>query len=264
MTPFIGRFLALWAGACLGSFINVLAYRLPREQSIITPGSRCPHCGRAIAPYDNIPVLSWLFLRGRCRRCGQRIAPRYLFVELFMAVLAAAVWTRWEARPLWAALVVLATGGLLAISLIDWDTGFIPDTLSFGLIGAGLLAAPCNPYLRQSSWYGALGSGALGAAVGCLMCWATAAAGKRIFGKEAMGGGDIVLLAGVGAWTGGTGAFDSLMVGSLLGAIYGVGRVVRGDLRMSDPVPFGPFLAAGAVFNFFCLLPLGFPFLPLR
>ena len=155
-------------------------------------------------------------------------------------------------------------GDLLAIALIDWDTGFIPDILSFALIAAGLMFAPFNPLLAGSAWYWSAASSALGAAIGFLICWGTAVAGKRIFGKEAMGWGDVILLAGVGAWAGGTGAYDSLLVGSLLGAVYGVGRVLRGELRMGDPVPFGPFLAAGAVFNFFCLLPLGFPLVPIR
>ncbi|MDD5629501.1 MAG: prepilin peptidase [Elusimicrobia bacterium] len=257
-------FLAFWLGACLGSFINVVAYRLPREESLVWPGSRCPRCGRPIAPYDNVPILSWLLLRGRCRRCGKPISPRYLLVELLMAGLSLAVWLRWQSHPGWAAPAVLAVGDLLAISLIDWDTGYIPDALSLGLIAAGLLCAPMNPLLERGSWYWSVAASALGAGVGFLICWGVAALGKSLFGKEAMGGGDVILLAGVGAWTGGTGAYDCLLVGSLLGAVYGVRRVLRGELRMADPVPFGPFLAAAAVFNFFCLLPLGFPFIPIR
>jgi len=260
----VERLLALWLGSCVGSFVNVLAYRLPREQSIVSPGSRCPHCRRHIAPYDNIPIVSWLLLRGRCRRCHKPIPVRYLLVESLMACLSLAVWLRWQASPAWAALALLAVTDLLAVSLIDWDTGFIPDVLSFSLIAGGLLCAPCNPLLGRSAWYWSVAYSASGAAVGFLICWGTAEAGKRIFGKEAMGGGDLILLAGVGAWTGGVGAYDSLLVGSLLGSVYGVGLVLRGRLRMGDPVPFGPFLAAGAVFNLFILLPLGFPFVPIR
>jgi len=258
------RLLAFWLGAGLGSFINVVAYRLPRDESVVSPGSHCPICGRPIAFYDNIPILSWLLLRGRCRRCGKPVAARYLLVEFLMAFLSLAVWLRWESRPEWTVPAILAVGDLLALSLIDWETGFIPDALSFALIAGGLLCAPINPLLARASWYWSVGASALGAAWGFLICWGTAELGKRIFGKEAMGWGDVILLAGVGAWTGGTGAYDSLLVGSLLGSIYGVGRVARGELRMGDPVPFGPFLAAGAVFNFFCLLPLGFPFIPIR
>jgi leader peptidase (prepilin peptidase)/N-methyltransferase len=260
----MARLLVFWLGACLGSFINVVAYRWPREESVVSPGSRCPRCAKPIAPYDNIPILSWLLLRGRCRRCRKPIPVRYLLVEAVMACLSLAVWLRWEDSPGWVVPALLAVGDLLAIALIDWDTGFIPDLLSFALIGGGLLCAPCNPLLGRSAWYWSVAYSALGATLGFLICWGTAEAGKRIFGKEAMGWGDVILLAGVGAWTGGVGAYDSLLVGSLLGSVYGVGRVLRGELRMADPVPFGPFLAAGAVFNLFILLPLGFPFVPIR
>ena len=92
----MARLLAFWLGACLGSFINVVAYRLPRDESLVFPGSHCPHCGRPIAPYDNIPILSWLLLRGRCRRCGKPISARYLLVEALMASLSLALWLRWQ------------------------------------------------------------------------------------------------------------------------------------------------------------------------
>ncbi len=256
----MGNVLSFWLGACLGSFVNVLAFRLPRDESVVFPGSRCPHCGAVIAFYDNLPILSWLWLRGRGRCCRRQISPRYLLVEVCAAALSLGIWQRWQLVPLWGALVIVAAMDLLAIALIDWDTGFIPDVLSFSLIIGGLAAAPFNPLWGGSRWHGTLSSLG-GAGIGFLMCWVVAQTGRLIFKKEAMGGGDIILLAGVGAWLGGTGAFDALILGSLLGAVYGVGRVVRGSLRMADPVPFGPFLAAGAIFGFFILLPLGFPFI---
>ncbi|MDD5656559.1 MAG: prepilin peptidase [Elusimicrobia bacterium] len=257
-------FLAFWLGACAGSFVNVVAWRMPREESVVFPRSRCPSCRAPIAWFDNIPILSWLLLRGRCRRCGGAISMRYPLVEGLMACLSLALWLRWQGSPLWSALAAAAAADLLAIALIDWDTGFIPAALSIGLVVAGVAAAPFNPLLRRGTWPAAVGGAALGAATGFLLCWLTAEAGKRVFKKEAMGGGDLILLAGIGAWSGGVGAFDSLMLGSLLGAGYGVGLVARGRPRLADPVPFGPFLAAGAAFNFFCLLPLGWPFLTIR
>ena len=252
--------LSFCFGACLGSFVNVLAYRLPRDESVVSPGSRCPHCGAPIAFYDNIPILGWLWLRGRCRCCRRRISPRYPLVEAAAALLSLGLWLRWRVSPLWTAWAVLAAMDLMVIALIDWDTGCIPDVLSFALIIGGLIAAPVNP-LVGGRWYWAVVSSLFGAAMGFFLCWATAQAGRLIFKKEAMGEGDVVLLAGVGAWTGGVGVFDALVLGSLLGAVYGVGRVVRGSLHLSDPVSFGPFLAAGAIFDFFILLPLGFPFI---
>lgn len=253
---------AAWAGACLGSFLNVVAYRLPRGESLVRPGSRCPRCRKPIAWRDNVPVLGWLMLAGRCRRCRGAISPRYPLVEAVMGLLAAALWWRWRAEPLWAASAALACGVLLAVALIDWDTFLIPDELSLGLLGAGWLAAPLNPYLRTGQeWWGAWGWGLAGAAAGFLMCWTTAVAGERLFKREAMGGGDLKLLAAIGAWTGVLGAFDALLIASFVGAVYGTALIARGRLKRYDPIPFGPFLSAGAVFTFFHRLPAGFPFL---
>lgn len=261
LTPFL-RVLVFWLGATVGSFLNVVAYRLPREQSLVRPGSRCPKCGKPIRWHDNVPVFGWLMLGGRCRACRARISARYPLVEAAMGTLALGLFLRWEPLFAWAAAASAAGAFLVAVALIDWDTFIIPDELSLGLAVFGLLISPINPYMRgpgESWWWAAWGS-VKGAAIGFLMCLAIAEIGERIFGKEAMGGGDVKLLAAVGAWTGGTGAFDCLMLGSLLGAIYGIRQMVARKLKRSDPIPFGPFLAAGAVFNLFRLLPLGFPF----
>lgn len=247
-----------WLGACLGSFLNVVIYRLPRGRSVVFPGSRCPRCRRPIAFYDNLPILSWLMLRGRCRSCRRPISARYLGVEMAAACLCAALWMRWEPDIYWVLAAVTAMGALLAITMIDWDTFLIPDELSLGLLGAGWLAAPINPFFAGSGWLSALLSSFAGSLIGFTLCWVTAEAGERIFKKEAMGGGDIKLLAAVGAWAGGVGAFDCLLIGSFLGSIYGVSMIWRGRLKRSEPIPFGPFLSAGAIFNFFWLLPLDF------
>lgn len=261
---FMGYALAFWLGASIGSFLNVVIYRLPREESVVRPRSRCPRCGKMIRWYDNIPVASWLWLRGRCRACRGRISPRYPLVEAAMGALAAGLWARWPQLPLWAAAAGVCSAFLLAIALIDWDTFLIPDELSLGLLAAGLAASPLNPYFTRGHWWRPPLSSLEGAAVGFLVCLAVAELGERLFGKEAMGGGDVKLLAAVGAWTGGVGAFDCLMVASLLGSVYGIGLMLRGKARRSDPIPFGPFLSAAAVFNLFLLLPLGFPFVPVR
>jgi leader peptidase (prepilin peptidase)/N-methyltransferase len=258
----MARVLALVWGGCLGSFINVVAYRLPREESLVRPASRCPNCQKPIRWWDNIPLLGWLIVGGRCRHCRKPVSPRYPAVETFMAVLSLALWLRWESRPAFAVAAVLAAGALTAVALIDWDTFLIPDELSVGLAAAGVLASPLNPYFEALSWPGRMGQSLLGAALGFGLCWAVAAAGELAFKKEAMGGGDVKLMAGIGAWTGGVGAFDALMAGSLLGSLYGLSLILRGRLKRSDPIPFGPFLSAGAVFAFFLRLPLGWPFIP--
>ena len=250
-------------GSLYGSFLNVVIHRLPREESVVTPRSRCPHCGKPIGWRDNLPVLSWLLLRGKGRCCRKPISVRYPLVEAAMALLAGALWVRWAETPVFAGAAVVACGALLAAALIDWDTFLIPDELSVGLALAGLLVSPFNPYLDAGAvgaGGGGAGGGARGAALGFLLGWAVAAAGEAIFKKEAFGGGDVKLLAGIGAWAGVTGAFDALMIGSLLGSVYGLALLRSGKASRSDAIPFGPFLAAAAVFNFFKLLPLGWPF----
>jgi leader peptidase (prepilin peptidase)/N-methyltransferase len=256
-------FAAFVFGSIYGSFLNVLVHRLPREESVVFPASHCPKCRKVVEWRDNIPVLSWFLLGGRCRHCRKPFSARYPAVEAAMGGLAAALWLRWgAAHPVFAAGAALACGALLALALIDWETFIIPDELSLGLAVAGFLFSPFNPYLDPGPagpWWSAPWWSLRGAAFGFLMGWAMAAGGEAIFKKEALGGGDVKLLAGVGAWTGMLGAFDCLMLGSLAGAAYGVGEMLRGRVKRGDPIPFGPFLAAGAAFNFWKLLPLGWP-----
>ncbi len=251
--------IAFWLGSIYGSFLNVVIHRLPREESLARPRSRCPRCKTMIAWFDNVPIISWWVLGGRCRRCRKRVSARYPLVEAATGLLAVALERRWADEPAWVAAAALACGALLAVALIDWDTFLIPDELSLGLVVSGLLAAPLNPYFAGSSWWEPVLHSLLGAACGFAMAWAMAALGEFLLKKEALGGGDVKLLAGVGAWTGATGAFDCLMIGSLIGSIYGVRLLLAGKAGRSDPIPFGPFLAIGAIFNFFRLLPLGWP-----
>ena len=260
MTPRPDVWIAAALGACLGSFANVVIYRLPKEQSLVWPPSRCPKCARPISWYDNVPVLSWLVLRGRCRGCRKPISPRYPAVEALVAALAALLWRRYGALgPAWPALATAAATALVCVTLIDWDTFLIPDELSLGLLLLGVVAATLNPlYKNGPSWMPFLYA-LRGAAVGFALCYGVAVLGEAAFGKEAMGGGDIKLLAAVGAWSGGIGAYDCLMLGSVLGAFYGLALMRRGKLKRSDPIPFGPFLSAGAIFNLFLVLPLGWP-----
>lgn len=245
-------------GLCLGSFVNVLVHRLPRGRSVVRPPSHCPRCRRRIRWHDNVPVLSWLLLRGRCRDCAQPISPRYPAVEAAAGLLSAAIAWRWPGEPAWTAAALVATAAHLAVALIDWDTFLIPDPLSLGLLALGLASAPINPLLGGGIGTRLLWS-VLGGAFGFAFCWGIAAAGEWFFKKEAMGGGDVKLLAAVGAWSGPLGAFDCMVVASFLGSIYGVALILRRRIGRQDPIPFGPFLSAAAVFNFFYLVPFGFP-----
>lgn len=291
-----------WAafGLCLGSFVNVLIYRLPLDESIILPRSRCPRCSGPIAWHDNIPVLSFLLLGGRCRSCREPISWRYPLVEIVVGALAVGLSLRWGSS-LWPAAALLASAGLVAIALIDWDTTYIPDELSVGLIAAGLLASPLNPILGQGAFvkWGRCLPSLTGALAGFLACLFVAWLGEKIFGKEAMGGGDMKLLGAVGAWSGALGALDCILVAAFLGSFFGFARILRragpryrgrlgplfdraarrygrplsplrslcwslrllrSRIHREPPIPFGPFLSAGAIFNFFHLLPVGFPF----
>jgi leader peptidase (prepilin peptidase)/N-methyltransferase len=253
--------IAFLYGSVYGSFLNVAVHRLPREESLVRPRSRCPRCHKPISWYDNVPILSWLILGGRCRNCRKPISARYPVVEAAAGLLAAALQRRWPADPAWTAGAALACGALLAVALIDWETFLIPDELSIGLVVSGLLFSPLNPYFGGGHWWLSAWGSLRGALSGFAMAWAIAAIGEALLKKEALGGGDVKLLAGVGAWTGATGAFDCLMLGSLAGSVYGVRLLLSGKAKRSDPIPFGPFLAAGAAFNFFVLLPLGWPLL---
>ncbi len=246
-------------GSFYGSFLNVLIWRLPREESVVAPGSRCPLCLNPLAFYDNVPLLSWLWLRGRCRRCSGSISARYPLVELATAVLFSALWSRWPRAPFWMGAVCAAAGLFLAVAFIDAEHRIIPDELSLALLLLGLLVSPLNPFLRAASapWYLAVLWSLWGAFFGFLVGWAVAAIGERIFKKEAMGGGDVKLLAAIGAWGGALGAFDALFVGSFWGALYGMWLIRRRMIDRRGAIPFGPFLSAGAIFNFFYLFPWG-------
>lgn len=233
----------LWAyaglvGAAVGSFLNVCVARLPAGESVVRPRSRCPRCAAEIAWYDNVPVLSWLWLRGRCRHCGEPISPRYPAVELATALTWAGL--AYLYGPSWRTLV----GGvlfslLIAIALIDARHYLIPDALSLGGVAAGVTA---------SLLPGGVGpvDSALGAAAGYAVLWGVARAGERLFKKPAMGGGDLKMLAMIGAFLGPAGALLSLFLGAVSGSLV-FGPV---SLKTGKLVPFGVFLAVGAAATF--------------
>lgn len=246
-------------GLALGSFVNVVIHRLPRSRSLWRPVSHCPRCRAPINYRDNIPVLGWLLLRGRCRHCAKPISCRYPLVEALNGAAALGLWWRYRGDPVWTALAICAASALLAVAFIDLDTFLIPNELSLGLLAAGLLLAPLNPVFAGGAWLG-WGPSFGGALAGLAICWGVAAFGEWAFKREAMGGGDIKLLAAVGAWSGWLGAFDCLIVASFLGAAYGVALLARRKLRRRDAIPFGPFLSLAGVLNFFVILPFGFPF----
>ncbi|HET8657285.1 MAG TPA: prepilin peptidase [Longimicrobiaceae bacterium] len=221
-------------GACLGSFLNVCIYRLPAGESVVAPRSRCPECGLQIAWYDNVPVLSYLLLRGRCRGCGTRISPQYPIVELVTAL----VWVAAVVRngPTWQALsVAVFVTLLLGIALTDARTYIIPNEFSVGgaVLGLLLALAPGGVTIRQA---------VIGAVLGFAVLWLAAVLGEWWLKKPAMGGGDIKMMAMIGAFLGPLGALLSIFLGALAGTLI----FLPISLKTRKLVPFGIFLAFGA------------------
>lgn len=225
-------------GAILGSFLNVLILRLPKEESVVFPGSKCPLCQTPIAWYDNIPVVSWLVLGGKCRSCGAGISVQYPLVELIVAVL----WglAAWHYGATLSALTAAVFGTtLLGIAVTDARHYLIPDEFSLGGLALGLL-------LSVRGGLGGLVDAAIGAAVGFAVLYAVAVLGEKAFGKEAMGGGDIKMMAMVGAFVGWQGVLLTIFLGSLLGTLV----FVPLQIKQKRLVPFGIFLAAAAAIVF--------------
>jgi leader peptidase (prepilin peptidase) / N-methyltransferase len=222
-------------GTAIGSFLNVCVHRLPRGESVVTPRSRCPGCGHAIGWQDNIPVLSYLLLRGKCRGCGTRISVRYPLVELACGALWLAAVLVWGAE-LQALVMAVFFTLLLGIALTDLSHYIIPDAFSIGglVIGLALAFLPGGLTIVQA---------AIGAVVGFGLLFLVAWVGEWIFRKPAMGGGDIKMMAMVGAFLGPIGVVLTIFLGALLGSlIFGPISLKTGKL-----VPFGIFLALGAL-----------------
>ena len=231
--------LAVLLGLIVGSFLNVCIHRVPREESIVTPRSRCPGCGAAIAWYDNLPVASFLVLRGRCRACGQRIPARYPAVELFTGAVSWLVFHHYGVSWLYAVWFAYAAA-LITLSVIDLDHRIIPDGISLSGIVAGLLLSlftPLQPFL--DAVIGMLVGGGFLLGVGL----AYQAARKQ----EGIGGGDIKLMGMVGAFTGWQGALFTIFGASLIASIVGVSLMIARRSGTQLAIPFGPFLSAASL-----------------
>lgn len=225
-------------GLCAGSFVNVCALRWPARESVLAPGSRCPLCRAGLRWRDKLPLAGYVVLRGRCRECDARQSPQYLLAELAVGMAWAALAYHGGPTPetLRAALFFAI---LLGIALADARMYLIPDQFSLGgaMVGLALAPLPGGPSFADA---------AAGAALGFALLWAVAVLGKAVFGKPAMGGGDVKTLAMAGAFLGPTGAVVALLAGALAGTLV-FGPV---SLKSGKPVPFGVFLAAGATFAY--------------
>jgi len=248
-------FISACVGLGIGSFLNVCIHRMPREQSVVKPRSRCPACGAQIRWYDNIPLLSFALLRAKCRDCKAPISWRYPLVEAICGAATVTFMHRHMSSPPWLAVSLVAVYAIIALSFIDIDEMIIPDELSLGMAALGLVFFWANPNFHGAVWQKFLQSLG-GAACGFGLMWAIAAAGEMIFKKEAMGGGDIKLMAGLGALLGWQGVFSTLMIGSFLGALWGLALLLSKRLGREQPIPFGPFLGLAGIVNLYSLVPL--------
>ncbi len=243
MAPLLINSYVLLMGMCVGSFLNVCIYRIPNGSSIVRPPSSCPVCKNPIKWYDNLPVISYLLLRGKCRGCNTPISIRYPIVEVLTGLFALITWMVHGPSPA-AEIYFLFITALLVITFIDIDHRIIPDVISLPGIPIGFAASFLLPPI---DWVGSL----LGIALGGGSLLLIALGYQVIRGKEGMGGGDIKLLAMIGAFLGWKGVLFTIMASSFTGTAVGIIMMVRKGRGMQMSLPFGPFLAIGAIMYIF-------------
>jgi leader peptidase (prepilin peptidase)/N-methyltransferase len=261
---------ALVFGLLIGSFLNVVVYRLPimaqRELdnyiaheagkdlphqdrfNLMVPRSACPHCGHQITALENIPIVSWLFLRSKCSACKAPISPRYPIVEAVTGLLSAVL--VWHFGSGWLGLASLAFAYfLIAMTLIDYDTKTLPDDLTFPLLWLGLL-------INLDGTIVPLRDAVIGAMAGYMALWAVYWLFKLATGKEGMGYGDFKLLAALGAWMGWAMLPTIIILSSVVGAVVGISLIVFARRDRNNPIPFGPYLAAAGMIALLYGIPL--------
>ncbi|MDP9158111.1 MAG: A24 family peptidase [Pseudomonadota bacterium] len=266
--PLVAQYgFAIVFGLVIGSFLTVVVHRLPimlerawqaettavesdvkpkpiERYNLAVPRSACPHCGHVLRPWENIPVVSFLLLRGRCAKCHARVSARYPLTELATALLAAL--SLYAFGPDWIALVAFGLCAmLLAMSLIDFDTRYLPDSLTLPLLWAGLIVN------LGDTGFAPLSEAVIGAIAGYLFLWCVYWLFRLVRGVEGMGYGDFKLLAALGAWLGWEALPQIVLVSAIAGAIFGLVATGIGKMRFEEPLPFGPFLAAGGVITLF-------------
>lgn len=263
--PAVFPWIALAIGLAVGSFLNVVIHRLPKMMerewaaqcaelrgepvpeaepySVARPRSHCPACGHRITAMENIPVISWLWLHGKCSACGARISVRYPLIEIAAGLAAAYCAVRFG--PGFAAIAAMVfVWAILAASAIDIDTQLLPDSITLPLLWLGLL-------VNIPGTFTDLRSAVIGAAAGYLILWSVYWAFKLATGKEGMGFGDFKLLAAIGAWCGWQNLPLTILFSSLIGAIVGVSLIVLARQGRNVPIPFGPYLGAAGVLALF-------------
>jgi leader peptidase (prepilin peptidase) / N-methyltransferase len=265
----LGLLFAIWVGLCIGSFLNVVIYRLPvmlqrqweqearhilhgeaavepapaERFNLMVPRSRCPACRAPISAWQNVPVVSWVVLRGKCARCGAPIPVRYPLVEVLTALCSLGVLAVFGFT--WLGLAALiCTWILLALTFIDYDTQLLPDQLTLPLLWLGLLTNVMGGFVTPTD-------AIVGAAAGYGFLWATYWGFKLVTGKEGMGYGDFKLLGAIGAWLGWQVLPATILVAAVVGLLYALATFLTGRRGKAQPIPFGPFLA---IAGWVCLL----------
>ena len=261
----VGYLFSFLFGAAIGSFLNVVIHRVPNDQSIVFPNSACPACGSSIKPYDNIPILSWLLLRGRCRNCSEPISFRYPAVELFTALLFVLVYSQFGFTAFLPVALVFCAA-IVALIFIDAEHMILPNVITYPMIGFGILVRLFFPsffsggYISDinlwpvsaiSGWsqiFLSLAGAMLGCLVGGGFLWLVGEIWKRLRGVDAMGLGDVKMMAAVGALLGWRLTFLSTFIGAFAGAVAGVVLVAKQrDRDLQTQIPFGIFLGIGSI-----------------
>lgn len=252
MTPFLATYLTLLAfffGACVGSFLNVCIWRIPREESVVAPRSHCPNCNKMIAWFDNIPLVSYIALKAKCRNCGVGISPRYFLVELLTAVLFLAVWNKYGFRavqPNYELIPVywLVVSGLILGTFVDFEHMILPDRVTIGGMILGVALSIVVPSLHgvHHIWP-SLKLSLLGLVAGFGSLYLVGEIGRWIFKKDAMGFGDVKLMGAIGAFFGWPAVFFTIMVSSVLGSLVGIYFIVAKKYEWQSRIPYGPYIA---------------------
>lgn len=237
-------------GSAIGSFLNVCIYRIPREKSIVKPPSACPGCEKPIRPYDNIPILSYILLKGKCRNCGTKISIRYPLVELLTGILFLLLYQKFG-LTFELIVFIIFSALLIVISFIDLDFQIIPDILSIGGVVLGFILAIIRPFFRYLDPRFGIRDSLYGIALGGGLLFAIAWLYQFFTKREGMGGGDIKLLGMIGAFCGWKGVVFSLVSGSVLGTVVGIPLMILKGKDSKYAIPFGPFLSLGAIIYIF-------------
>ena len=236
-------------GSCIGSFLNVVIYRLPAKISLINPPSRCPHCLHRLGKTENIPILGWLWLKGKCRWCHSSISFRYPLIEAFTGLLFVLIFVQFGFS--WLAVGYgIFISWLIALALIDFDTMLLPNALTESGLLMGLVFQSWLGYL-QGNWSQSLFMAILSMVIGIWLFDTILVVGSLVFGKQAMGGGDPKLAAMISVWLGWQGILITTLLSCAIGSIIGILALSFGWLKKDQKMPFGPFLALGAVLTVF-------------